>query len=457
MTRARIPLIALLIATICSIGLLAPPDHASAELAIPDSPAGRQLIWALDQVNSGAGDLTEADIPDHFSDAYLDVIKPSELVWYFGQYIAPAGPMTVVRYEGGATDLRTNVIVQVPSGYWRVELTVTPDPSHKIDLMWFEPVYVPPATASVPRGWSDLKDDFAAIAPNVSVTIAEVDGGECLPIARVDPDLVLPIASSFKLYVLGEAARQVEAGTASWDELLPIDPQFISQPNGEMRYLPVGSEYSVAHFAEQMISKSDNTATDHLIGRLGREAVQSAFAEMGQMDPSVNVPLMLTREWFALRMRFTDDQIEDYLALDDAEKLDFLRETADPVADTIEETELWPGSRWAYDVEWFASSGDLCRALAYLQDKGSQPGMETVLNALSLKPEIVFDPAVWSYVGYKGGYETGVMSENFLLQRSSDGRWFAIAAVITDPNWEINGFGLRDLIVEAAQALAVEE
>lgn len=457
MTHTRIPLATFLLAALLSLPLFALLGHASAELAIPDSPAGRQLSWALDQINSGAVDLNESDISDHFSDAYLDVIKPPELVWYFREYIAPAGPMTVVRYEGGATELRTNAVVQVPSGYWRVELTVTPDPSHKIDLMWFEPVSVPPATARVPRGWSDLKDDFAAIAPNVSVTIAEVDGGECLPIARVDPDLVLPIASSFKLYVLGEAARQVEAGTASWDELLPIDPQFISQPNGEMRYLPIGSEYSVAHFAEQMISKSDNTATDHLIGRLGREAVQSAFAEMGQADPSVNVPLMLTREWFALRMRFTDDQIEDYLTLDDAEKLDFLRETADPVADTIEETELWPGSRWAYDVEWFASSGDLCRALAYLQDKGSQPGMETVLNALSLKPEIVFDPAVWSYVGYKGGYETGVMSENFLLQRASDGRWFAIAAVITDPNWEINGFGLRDLIVEAAQALAVAE
>lgn len=457
MTHLRSAIALLLLAAMLSAGFLAPGKHASAELAIPETLAGSELAWALDQINSSASGTTEADIPNHFSDAYLDVIQPSELIWYFRDYIAPAGPMSVVRFEGGATELRTNAILQGPFGYWRVELGVTPNAPHKIDAMWFEPVWTTTTPGAPPRSWSDLKRDLAVIAPNVSVTIGELDGGICQPIARVAPDLVLPIASSFKLYVLGELARQIGANEASWMELLPINTRYISQPNGEMRTLPVGSEYTLAHFAEQMISASDNTATDHLIGRLGREKVEAAFAEMGQADPTVNVPLMLTREWFALRMRFSDEQILEFLNLDDAGRLAFLQEVANPVADTILETELWPGSRWASEVEWFASSADLCRALAYLQDQGEQPGMEPVLNALSLVPEIVFDPAVWSYVGYKGGYETGVMSENFLLQRAADGRWFSISAVIYDPNWEINGFGLRDLIVQAAQILAFEE
>lgn len=453
--RASISL--LLISLLLAAAFVAPGKDAAAELAIPDSPSGKKLTWALDQVNSAAGQITEADIPEHFSAAYLDVIKPSELIWYFRDYIAPAGPMTVVRFEGGATELRTNAVVQTPGGYWRVELTVTPDASHKIDLMWFEPVYATTTPANAPRNWSDLKADLARIAPHVSVTIAELSDGQCDPIARVDPDLVLPIASSFKLYVLGELARQVAAGQTTWETMLPIDTSYISQPNGEMRYLPVGSTYTVAHFAEQMISKSDNTATDHLIGLLGRDQVESALTEMGQADPTVNMPLMLTREWFALRMRFTDEQIEAYLKLDDAGRLAFLEDEAGPVADTIVETELWPGSRWASEVEWFASSNDLCHALAYLKSHGSRPGMEPVLNALSLNPEIVFDPGVWSYSGYKGGYETGVMSENFLLQRASDGRWFSISAVIYDENWEINGNGLRELLIQATQILAFEE
>jgi hypothetical protein len=457
MAHIRNSIVVLLVAALLSAGFVAPNDRAAAELAIPDTRAGSQLSWALEQVNSAADGATEADIAEHFSDAYLAIVTPAQLIGYFRDYIYPAGPMTVVRFEGGATELRTNAILQGPYGYWRVELGVTPNAPHKIDTMWFEPVWTTTTPDTAPRGWSDLKRDLAALAPYVSVTVGELDGGECFPVARVEPDLVLPIASSFKLYVLGELARQISEQQAGWLELLPISTRYISQPNGEMRILPVGSEYTLAHFAEQMISKSDNTATDHLIGRLGREEVEAAFAEMGQADPTVNVPLMLTRQWFALRMRFTDEQIEEFLSLDDAGRLAFLQDVADPVADTILETELWPGSRWASEVEWFASSSDLCRALAYLQERGEQPGMSPVLDALSLEPEIVFDPQVWSYVGYKGGYETGVMSENFLLQRASDGRWFSISAVIYDPNWEINGPGLRDLIVQATQMLAFEE
>jgi hypothetical protein len=455
MSVLRKSIVLILVLISLTVGWLPPSLPAEADLTIPDSPAGEQLTWALDQIASAGAETSAAEIGAHFSDAYLDVVGPDELIWYFSQYLAPVGPFTIIRWEGGATELRNNAIMLGPTGYWRVELTVTPDDAHKIDLMWFEPVYVTTTPDAAPESWSDLKRDFSAIAPQVSVTIGEVHDGSCDPIARVDPELVLPIASSFKLYVLGELARQVSDGEASWDELLPLVPQYVSQPNGDMRYMPIGSEYPLSYFAEQMISKSDNTATDHLIARLGRAQVESAFSVMGQRDPTVNVPLMFTREWFALRMRFSDDELRDYLDSTDDERLAFLQDVADPVADTIVETEPWPGSNWASQIEWFASSGDLCRALAYLQMHGERPGMQPVLNALSLEPEIVFDPTVWSYVGYKGGYETGVMSENFLLQRA-DGRWFAISAVIMDPNAEINGDGLRNLIVTAAQNLAYE-
>ena len=436
-------------------GVVAAPIPARADLVIPDNAAGAQLSWALEQVNTGSNGTSEPMIAEHFSSDYLAVVTPAQLIGYFRNYLNPAAPMQVVRFEGGATELRSNAILQGPYGYWRVELAVTPDEPHKIDTLWFEPVWTTTTPASAPLSWSALKRAFVAVAPQVSVTIAEVHDGACVPIARVAPEQVLPIASSFKLYVLGELARQVSEGEASWNELLPIDPAYISQPNGEMRNLPVGSKYTLAYFAEQMISNSDNTATDHLIARLGREQVESSFAIMGQHDPTINVPLMLTREWFALRMRFADGDLQRFVAATESEQRDMLQQEADPVADTLLETELWPGQAWASHVEWFASSADLCRALAYLQMHGEQSGMEPVLNALSLEPEIVFDPATWRYVGYKGGYETGVMSENFLLQRV-DGRWFTISAIIMDPVWEINGDGLRNLIVQAAQNLAHE-
>lgn len=431
------------------------PAPTGAELTIPDTPAGTQLRWALDQVNTGSADTSETTIAEHFSDAYLAVVTPAQLIGYFRDYLYPSAPMEVVRFEGGATTLRTNAILRGPSGYWRVELGVTPNQPHKIDTLWFEPVAVTVTPSSAPLSWSAWKRSTSNLAPFVSVTVAELGDGQCNPIARIDPDLVLPIASSFKLYVLGELARQVQEQRASWYELLPISPRYISLPNGEMRNLPVGSEYTLLHFAEQMISRSDNTATDHLIGRLGRAEVESAFARMGQQDPTLNVPLMLTREWFALRMRFGDGDLERFVGMTTEDRRAYLEQTVAPVAGTLLETELWPGPAWAADVEWFASSADLCRAMAYLESMGAAPEMHPVLDALSLEPEIVFDPLVWSYVGYKGGYETGVMSENFLLQRA-DGRWFSISAVIFDPNWEIDGYGLRNAIVQASQILAFQ-
>jgi hypothetical protein len=456
MIHSRKPIALLMVAALLVTGWAAPSRPAAAELAIPDNPAGDQLSWALAQVNTGSDGTSESAVATHFSDDYLAVVTPTQLIGYFRDYLHPAAPMQVVRFEGGATELRSNAILQGPYGYWRVELGVTPDAPHKIDALWFEPVYTTITPDKAPRKWSDLKSDFSVIAPQVSVTVGEVHDGACEPIARVEPDLILPIASSFKLYVLGELARQVSENQASWTELLPISPRYISQPNGDMRDLPIGSEYPLSYFAEQMISRSDNTATDHLIGRLGREQVESAFVRMGQQDPAVNVPLMLTREWFAMRTRFTDAEIEKFLQADDTGRRSMLEQEVDPVADTLLETDPWPGQAWASQIEWFASSGDLCRALAYLQQRGEQPGLQPVLNALSLEPEIVFDPATWSYVGYKGGYETGVMSENFLLQRA-DGRWFAISAIIMDPWYEINGDGLRNLIVQAAQNLAYEK
>ena len=148
-----------------TMGWLAPPHPVAAELTIPESPAGQQLSWALDQITTAAAGTTDATIEDHFSDAYLAVITPDELIWYFSQYLSPVGPFQIVRWEGGATDLRNNAIMLGPTGYWRVEITVTPDASHKVDLLWFEPVYVTTTPDAAPMSWSDLKRDFSAIAP----------------------------------------------------------------------------------------------------------------------------------------------------------------------------------------------------------------------------------------------------------------------------------------------------
>ena len=42
-----------------TMGWLAPPHPVAAELTIPESPAGQQLSWALDQITTAAAGTTE--------------------------------------------------------------------------------------------------------------------------------------------------------------------------------------------------------------------------------------------------------------------------------------------------------------------------------------------------------------------------------------------------------------
>jgi len=60
--------------------------------------------------------------------------------------------------------------------------------------------------------------------------------------------------------------------------------------------------------ANRMISISDNTATDHLLLTVGREAVESIQAAMGHSAPGLNAPFITTRELFVLKVTADDTQ-----------------------------------------------------------------------------------------------------------------------------------------------------
>jgi beta-lactamase class A len=450
----------LLIAILLAISLAGPASAQTSTVpaiaAIPDSPAGEQLAWTLEQVNDGGARLTPRRIETRFDPEFLQWFPPQSVIDVIRAYVAPHGPMTVARFEGGVTSVRANAILASETGYWRVLLSVEPSEPHRITNLYFEPAYIPTDPGTAARSWSSLKHRFARLAPEVSFMAAELHGGDCRPLARVEAEASLAIASSFKLYVLGELAHQIESGHASWDELLPIDPALISLPNGPMRYEAPGTPFPLSYYAEQMISQSDNTATDHLIQRLGREAVEQAMGWMGHASPALNTPLLMTREWFALRMRFSDRELRRYELATVDTKRRLIERSVEPIAGTLTEWEPWPAFRAMDSIEWFASAGDLCRAMASLQDIGQRDGMEPVLDALSIAPGITFDPAVWTYIGYKGGYETGVRSDVWLFQRN-DGRWFALAGIINNSVAEIDGFGMDDLMIAGADLLARAE
>ncbi len=437
---------------VSGVGPIAAQTSSTDTVPIPSTAAGEQLQWVLDQVNSSGESLTPLRIERRFAPYFLSGITIEQLIAVFQSYVGPAGPMTVVRFEGGVTEARANALLTSPGGYWRVALSVEPSPDHLIDGLFFQPAWTPLST-NPPETWSDLKQRFLGLAPQTGFYAAELTADGCSPIARVHPEEPLAIASAFKLYVLGELARQVNAGIASWDELLAFDPGLVSLPNGDMRYSTPGESFPLVKWAEQMIAQSDNTATDHLIQRLGREEVEASFSLMGHAHPELNLPLLMTREWFAIKMRLTDREIRQYELATTETRRKLLESLVQPQAATLAEWEPWPAFRAIDAIEWFASPQDLCLAAAHLLEMSAKPGGEPVLNALSLQPGMTFDPTIWRYVGYKGGYEAGVKSDVWLLQRN-DGRWFVLAGIINNSSSEINGYGMADVMVAATTLLA---
>ena len=81
--------------------------------------------------------------------------------------------------------------------------------------------------------------------------------------------LSLPLASIFKLYVLLAVADAVKAGTVDWNDQLTITEEAKAVGSAGLEELPPGAQVSVRKAAQEMISASDNMATDLLIARLG--------------------------------------------------------------------------------------------------------------------------------------------------------------------------------------------
>lgn len=289
------------------------------------------------------------------------------------------------------------------------------------------------AVAAPVDPWERLERDVAALAPATSFLIAEVEGAECRPIAGVEPSRRVGIASTFKLYVLAELARQVAADRAEWDEELAITSSLKSMPSGDLVFEAPGTRHTLLDLASRMISKSDNTATDHLMARLGRENVEAVQALFGHGAPEVNRPMLMTRELFAIKMRHDPAFVAAYLAASDEEQLLLLETEIDPMILSPDSWGNWSGPAWIDSVEWFASAAEVCTALARLQSMAARPGLEPVGRILAgNRGGTVFDRTTWPDAAFKEGYEAGVFNLTWLVRRD-DGRSFVVTAGFNDP------------------------
>jgi hypothetical protein len=291
--------------------------------------------------------------------------------------------------------------------------------------------------AGQPPSWEEIDQLFAAASPEATLLAAELIDGRCLPIHAYNADTVLPVGSTFKFWILGALALEIQAGTIDWEQPVEFNEFYRSVPGGDLRYALPGSQYTVRYLAERMMQKSDNTATDHLLYMVGREKVEAAMIAMGHSNPDLNIPLISTKDLAFLKFAFTTEELDAFYASPVEERRRILDEEIlpRPLSEIPDIGQVVPLE--IDRVEWFATRMDLCETVNWLDLKAMEPGMLLVTEAISLETQLEFLGEIWPYVGFKGGSELGVLSGTWLLHRA-DFRHFVYSVGFKNPGGPID-------------------
>lgn len=402
-------------------------------LVLPDTPAGLQLAWVVDELNTPELPTT-ADIEAHFTDDFIAAVGgASDVVAVFAQ-LQLLRPWEVFTIIAETSPNQIEVAATTADGVWSIELATTGD---IVSGLRFRPA---PEFGEHPETWEELDIEAQNLAERADVYVAEVGNGTCTPVHTLTDDAPVALGSVFKLFVLDAWVEGVIAGDHAWDDQLELRSEFKSLPSGDLQNMADGSLVTAQLAAEKMIEISDNTGTDLLIRALGRERVEAQMEATGHSTPQLNRPFLLTRELFQLKVPNDVTEMDAFVAMNEGERRDFLDTTlAARDLPSLTDTGAWTLPRHIDSLEWFATGADICNVAAKFQHRGAEPDFQVALGILERNSGIAYPnrEQVFPYVGFKGGSEPGVLVGSWLIRRADD-RWFFIFIALNDTQMQID-------------------
>ena len=398
--------------------LVAPLSGASAQA--DEQPAAPASVLEQSAADIAAVMRGEKAAEEVFAPGFLAAVPAAQFNQVVTQMTTQFGPFVGVEKVVADHDYAGTIFLRFEKAIGSGALVVEPQSPHRVAgllLQTFEPIG---------DSAEKIAADLAALPGTVSVLFAPLDGASAPGLARAE-DAQLAIGSAFKLYVLATLALEIEGGKRRWDDVVRLDTR--SFPSGMMQQWPQGTPVTLQTLASMMISISDNTATDQLIRLLGRKAIERTIIASGHAAPERMQPLLTTLDLFKLK---GDLAIGDaWLAQDPAGRrarlAAFEREHRWQSDNVTPPTFTAPT---AIDtLEWFASARDLKGVLAMLAAMED----DTARKILAINPSL---PAGlqqnWSYAGYKGGSEPGVLNLSWLL-RDRGGGWHVLVMTWNHP------------------------
>lgn len=367
------------------------------------------------QKDPGAGKLMElfsvedSQVANLFDESVLAQVPVQQLVLILKQYKSVLGDLIEVSGTSG------NYTLIFSRGTAPSQIYLNDE--GKIIGLWFGQWNLSPTDDDL----SGLLEEFKALEGKVSVAVIRNNEEE---VFLYNAEERLAVGSSFKLYVLKAVYEAVERGELDFDTVVQLEEKDRSLPSGILQDWPAGIPVTVKTLTNLMISISDNTATDNLIGLVGREKVEGLANER-------NIPFLKTTELFKLKYTAESGLQDKYLNGTLEEKRAVLPTLVDlkVSASNIVTTPLLID-----ELEWFFSTRELCGIIYELREA----------DELRINPGLA-RPDDWYLIAFKGGSEPGVLQYTHLLQKEAEGDYYAVSVTVNNPAREVDQFRINEL------------
>jgi beta-lactamase class A len=410
------------VAAAAVLALLAP--HAlAAQPAETEAPAAQTAIdrRAQQLVDLFGGKIAFADYFDpHFQTA---VPEPQFKAFSTG-LIAQYGRAIAVDSIAPTSAHSGTVLLRFEKGVATLLLDVSVDADARVTGLRVTGVTI------AGDGFDKVAEEMAALPGQTGFLVAELNGNAVRPFASANADRQFAVGSTIKLYILDELAAQVAVGKRKWSDVVPLS--HFSFSSAATANWPADTPVTLQTLANWMISVSDNGATDTLIHLIGRKPIEARMRAAGHSAPSRNIPLLTTVEAFALKGNNFADLRPQFVNGNDAAQRQLIESNRDRLTlSNVDGVSFTAGPRFIDSLEWFASPNDIARLMIDLRARQSK----TLLAAMAINNGVgPVAAADWTYLGYKGGSENGVLSMSLLGERKADGKWFVVTASWNNPD-----------------------
>ncbi len=442
----RLLSLAMAAAVVAPVPLAAQPGPAAPPAPTP-APAPAPLASLTDRAAQLLAVLRgEMGFTAFFTPEFLAAVPASQLEAVNASLKAQYGDAQAVAKVEARDATSGTVLIAFPKGVGQFRMTIDPAQGGLVAgllVAGFE---------SSGDSAEAIIAELAALPGSSTMVVAELGSDAPRLLHAHRADTVHAIGSTFKLYLLAELADQVRRRKLGWDHVTTVSRKSFSSKATEN--WPTDAPVTLHTLASWMISVSDNGATDSLLDVLGRDAVGRRLTAIGNSVAARNLPLLNTVEAYALKASANDALRSEFLAADERRQRALLDTAADRLTLEAISGDMFVGKPLHIDsIEWFASGQDLVRLLDHLRVSGGPMAH----GLMAINPGLTRDAAQrWSYVGYKGGSEAGVISMSYLLKGQS-GRWYALTGSWNNSAAPVDNAQFAALMQRMADQLARED